>query len=91
MGSLFYKKGQYIDFAHINDIENIKELILHNCTINNFSCITSAAKTLKSIALVDCDITDKDLCCLKEMEKLKTISLNIMKLDSIECLAEISS
>ena len=90
MGSWFYKKEQAIDFAQIDDVESIKELILHNCTVTNFSCIT-AAKTLKSIALVDCNITSEDLSCLKGMEKLKKISFNIMKLDSISHLAEISS
>lgn len=90
MGAWFYKKEQVIDFAQVNDVESIKELILHNCTVTNFSCIT-AAKALKSIALVDCNVTSEDLRCLKGMEKLKKISLNIMKLDSILCLAEISS
>ena len=90
MGSWFYKKEQSIDFSQVEDIESIKELILHNCTVSNFSCIT-AAKELKSIALVDCNITSEDLGCLKEMEKLKKISLNVMRLDSILCLAEISS
>lgn len=90
MGALFYKKEQAIDFAQVDDVESIKELILHHCIVTNFSCIT-AAKALKAIALVDCNVTSEDLGCLKEMEKLKTISLNIMKLDSILCLAEISS
>lgn len=90
MGSWFYKKEQVIDFAQVDDVESIKELILHNCTVSNFSCIV-AAKALKSIALVDCNITSEDLSCLKGMEKLKKISLNVMKLDSILCLAEITS
>ncbi len=90
MGLWFYKKEQVIDFAKVDDVESIKELILHNCTVSNFSCIT-AAKALKSIALVDCNVTSEDFSCLKEIEKLKKISLNVMKLDSILCLAEISS
>ncbi len=90
MGSWFYKKEQDIDFAQVDDVECIKELILHNCTISNFSCIT-AAKALKFISLVDCNITSEDLSCLKEMEKLKKIYLNVMELDSILCLAEIAS
>lgn len=90
MGAWFYKKEQAIDFAQVNDVESIKELVLHKCIVTNFSCIT-AAKALKSIALVDCNVTSEDLRCLKEMGKLKKISLNIMKLDSILCLAEISS
>ncbi len=90
MGSWFYKKEQVIDFAQVDDVESIKELILHNCTVINFSCIT-AAKALKSIALVDCNVTSEDLGCLKELEKLKIISLNVMRLDNILCLADISS
>lgn len=90
MGSWFYKKEQVIDFAQVDDVESIKELILHNCTVTNFSYI-AAAKALKSIALADCNITSEDLSCLKGMEKLKKISLNVMKLDSILCLAEIPS
>lgn len=90
MGSWFYKKEQVIDFAQVDDVDSIKELILHNCTVSNFSYIT-VARTLKSIALVDCNITSEDLSCLKGMEKLKNISLNVMKLDSILCLSEIAS
>lgn len=89
MGSMFYKTEQIIDFAQVEDIEKIKELILHDCTVSNFSCIT-AAKALKSISLVNCNITSEDLSCLKEMEKLKTIMLNVMKLDGILCLADIA-
>ncbi len=90
MGSWFYKKEQEIDFAQIEDIESIKELILHNCVVANFSYIT-AAKDLKSIALVNCNITSEDLSCLKEMGKLKKIALNVMKLDNIICLVQIAS
>ncbi|MBS5794080.1 MAG: hypothetical protein KIC92_04850 [Clostridiales bacterium] len=90
MDSLFYKKEQAIDFAQVVDIESIKELVLHNCTVSNFTCIIDA-KALKSIALVNCNITSEDLSCLKKMEKLKTIRLNVMKLDNILCLADIAS
>ncbi len=90
MGSWFYKKEQKIDFAQVEDIESIKELILHNCVVTNFSYIT-AAKDLKAIALVDCNITCEDLSCLKELGKLKKIALNVMKLDNIRCLAQIAS
>jgi len=85
---MFYKKEQSIDFAQVEGLEGIKELILHNCTVTNFSCIT-AARELKSIALVDCNVTTSDLSCLKELEKLKKISLNVMRFQSILCLAEI--
>ncbi len=90
MSSFYYRKEQVIDFAQVDDVESIKELILHNCTISNFSCIT-VAKGLKSIAIVDCNITSEDLSCLKEMEKLKSITLGLMRMDSILCLAEIPS
>lgn len=90
MGSFFYRKEQVIDFAQVEDVESIKELILHYCTVSNFSCL-AAAKGLKSIAIVDCNITGEDFIALKGLEKLKTISFNIMKLDSIMCLAEIAS
>ncbi len=90
MGSWFYKKEQEIDFAQIEDIESIKELILHNCVVANFSYITSA-KDLKSIALVDCNITSEDLSCLKGLGKLKKIALNVMRLDNISCLTQIAS
>lgn len=90
MGSLVYKKEQEIDFAQLENLENISELIVHYCTIKNFSLIT-AAKDLKSIAIVGCSITSEDLRCLKELEKLKSITLGLMKLDGISCLAEIAS
>lgn len=90
MRAFFYEKERAIDFAEVADVEAIKELVLHNCTISNFSCIT-AAKALKSIALVDCNVTSDDLCCLKELEKLKTISLNVMTLDNLQCLTQMTS
>lgn len=90
MGSMFYKTEQTINFAQVEDIEKIKEVILHDCTVTNFSYIATA-KDLKSISLVNCNVSSVDLGCLKELEKLKTIMLNVMKLDSILCLAEIVS
>lgn len=89
MRTFFYEKDKTIDFADVADVEGIKELVLHNCKISNFSCIASA-KALKSISLVECNVTSDDLRCLKELEKLKTISLNVMTLD-LACLTEIMS
>lgn len=89
MRTFFYEKEQTIDFAKVADVACIKELVLHNCKILNFSCIT-AAKSLKAISLVDCNVTSDDLRCLKELVKLKRISLNVMTLDLL-CLTEITS
>lgn len=90
MRTWFYEKETDIDFAEVTDVAAIKEIVLHHCRISNFSCLT-AAKALKSIFLVDCNVTSEDLRCLKELEKLKTIGLNVMTLDSLLCLTEITS
>lgn len=89
MPSFFYKKEQVIDFAQIEDVDMIQELILHHCTVSNFSRIAQA-KGLKSVALVNCNITSQDLVCLQSLEKLKKVTLGLMKLDSILCLTGIA-
>lgn len=67
---------------------------MHNCIVANFSCIT-AAKDLKEIFLVNCNITSEDLSYLKELTKLKRINdvtfyyLNSEK-QFEECIEEIS-
>lgn len=89
MPSFFYKKEQVIDFAQIEDIDMIQELILHHCTVSNFSRIAQA-KGLKSVALVNCNITSQGLACLQSLEKLKKVTFGLMKLDSILCLTGIA-
>lgn len=85
-----YFKNTHIDFSQVDDIESIKELIIHNCDISNFSCI-SAAKNLKEIVMVECNIAVEDLSCLKEMEKLKELRFRGMKMGSILWMSEIPS
>ena len=85
---LHYRVGQTVDFANIEDVKSIKELILHDCTINNLSQIFRA-ENIKTVAFINCNITDKDLVHLKTLPKLKTVILGIMPIRSIRCLSEI--
>ena len=85
-----YFKNTHVDLAQVDDIESMTELIIHNCDISNFSYIT-AAKGLKKIAMVECNIRIEDLSCLKKMEKLKELTFRGMEMGSILWLSEIPS
>lgn len=69
-------------FAHM---ENLKELIFHQCHLKNAGAIAKAPQ-LKNLIFVECSFDGEQLSALAQAPNLKELSLNIM---SGEGLAEL--
>jgi internalin A len=71
-------------------MSNLRELIIHDCTISDFSFISNASE-LRKLYLVNCIFNNEELSNLSSMSNLAEISLNCMEIQSISSLASLKS
>lgn len=79
-------KEQDVDCKPFAHMENLKELIFHNCHLKNAGAIAKAPQ-LKNLIFVECSFDGEQLSALAQAPSLKELSLNIM---SGEGLTELS-
>lgn len=87
--SLFIK-NENLSFKPLQYMENLREIIIHNCNITNFSFISKASE-LRKLYIVNCTFSKDDLECLSRMSNLKEVSLNGMEIESIKFLADLKN
>lgn len=78
-------KKQDVDCKLFAHMENLKELIFHQCHLRNAGAIAKAPQ-LKNLIFVECSFDGEQLSALAQAPNLKELSLNIM---SVEGLAEL--
>lgn len=71
-------------------MENLKELIFHDCEIEDLHVLTQAPQ-LQKLIFARCTFKDEDLSVLASAPKLKEISINEMAGDGLSSLQEIKS
>lgn len=71
-------------------MSNLREIIIHDCTISDFSSISKATE-LRKLFLVNCIFNYEELSSLSGMSSLIEISLNCMEIQNIGCLASLKS
>lgn len=79
-------KEQDVDCKPFAHMENLKELIFHNCHLKNAGAIAKAPQ-LKNLIFVECSFDGEQLSALAQAPNLKELSLNVM---SGEGLTELS-
>lgn len=87
--SLFLK-GKVIDCVPFQYMENLKELILHDCTLGNIEYIAKAPQ-LKKLFLANCTFGEKNLSVLAEAPQLKELSLNVMRAEGLSTLQKVKT
>lgn len=91
VSQLFISKGEMnISFAPIAYMKNLKELIVHNCNISDFDCI-SKVQGLKKIAFINCTFEYSELAKLEQLEKLQELTLGRMPIDNLVFLEKITA
>lgn len=71
-------------------MDNLKEVILHDCKVKNVSGLAKAPELTKLI-FARCEMIDCDLAELVEAPKLKILSLNVMSGKGLEKLSTINT
>ena len=87
--SLFIK-NENLSFKPLQYMENLREIIIHNCNITNFSSISKASK-LRKLYIVNCTFSKDGLECLARMSNLKEVTLNCMEIESIKFLSDLKN
>lgn len=82
-----FLKGKTIDCTPFQYTENLKELILHDCFLENAAYIAKAPQ-LKKLFLVNCTLEGEGLAALAEAPQLKELSLNEMCAEGLSALQE---
>lgn len=78
-------KDEMISFAPLKYMRNLRELIIHDSTIIDFTEITHAIE-LRTIFLVGCQFDENDLEALAKLPNLKELHLGCMDFKNIQCL-----
>lgn len=71
-------------------MDNLKEVILHNCKIKNLSGMAKAP-VLQKVIFANCEIVDGDLSDLASSPKLKSLGLNVMSGKGLDKLSGIKA
>ena len=82
-----FLRGKTIDCTPFQYTENVKELILHDCLLENAEYIARAPQ-LKKLFLVNCTLEGGSLAALAEAPQLKELSLNEMCAEGLSALRE---
>lgn len=80
-----FLKGKTVDCTLFRYTENLKELILHNCLLENAEYMTKAPQ-LKRLFLVNCTWEGESLAVLAEAQQLKELSVNEMCAEGLPAL-----
>lgn len=83
-------KEQDIDCKPFAHMENLKELIFHQCHLRNADAIAKAPQ-LKELIFVECRFDGAQLSALAQAPNLKELSLNIMSAEELTDLKEIKT
>lgn len=86
---LFIKKEK-LSFKPLMYMSNLREIIIHDCTISDFSFISEATE-LRKLFLINCIFNNDELSSLSTMPNLMEISLNCMEMQNIDCSASLKS
>lgn len=71
-------------------MDNLKELIFHNCDIWHPDCLAKAPQ-IKKLIFVNCVFANADLSALCAAPQLKELSLNVMDASGLDRLGELPS
>lgn len=85
-----FLKGKTIDCTPFQYMENLKELILHNCILENAGYMAKAPQ-LKKMFLVNCTLEEESLAVLAEAPQLKELSINKMGAEGLSALRELKT
>ena len=85
--SLFIK-NENLSFKPLQYMNNLREVVIHNCNITDFSFISKASE-LRKLYIVNCKFSKDELKYLSSLSHLKELSLNIMEIESIKCLSDL--
>lgn len=69
-------------------MDNLKELIFHNCALWHLDCLAKAPQ-LKKLIFVNCVFANADLSALCAAPQLKELSLNVMDASGLDRLSEL--
>lgn len=83
-------KNEKLSFKPLVYMSNLRELIIHDCIISDFSSISKAYE-LRKLYLVNCIFNKEELSSISSMPNLAVISLNCMEIQSISSLASLKS
>lgn len=83
-------KGEDIDCKPFAYMENLKELILHQCHLKNAGAMAKAPQ-LKKLFLVECRLEGESLSVFSKAPNLKELSLNIMSAKGLMQLSELKT
>lgn len=75
-------KEQNVDCKPFAYMENLKELIFHQCHLKNAGAIAKAPQ-LKNLIFVECSFDGEQLSALAQASNLKELSLNIMSAEGL--------
>ena len=78
-------KGKMIVCVPFQYMDNLKELIFHDCTLENISYIAKAPQ-LKKLIFANCTFGEENLSVLAEAPQLKELSLNVMSAEGLSAL-----
>lgn len=78
-------KAKRIDCVPFQYMENLKELIFHDCTLENISYIAKAPQ-LKRLIFANCAFEKENLSALSEAPQIKELSLNVMCAEGLSAL-----
>lgn len=79
-----------VDCALFEHMDNLKELILHDCKLEHIEGI-ARAQQLKTLFFVNCTFDGEDLSRLSQAPALKELSLNVMDASGLAALAGIKT
>ncbi len=79
-----------VDCALFEHMDNLKELILHDCKLEHIGGI-ARAQQLKTLFFVNCTFDGEDLSRLSQAPALKELSLNVMDVSGLAALAGIKT
>lgn len=80
-------KEESIDCTPFKYMENLRELILHDCHLKNVSAIAKVPQ-LKKLIFARCTLDGEDLSALSNAPALKELSVNVMSGEGLLALQE---
>lgn len=83
-------REQELSCEPIAYMENVKELIFHDCKIENLHCIAQAPQ-LQKLIFARCTFCKEDLSVLSAAPKLKELSINVMDGAGLSALKDIKT
>lgn len=78
--------GKTVDCALFGQMDNLKELIFHDCRLEHLEGIAKAQQ-LKRLIFAGCTFDGEDLSALSQAPALKELSLNVMDASGLAALA----